>query len=366
MLALSRMERRRISESWEEAKTRALAVAPAWDPPPSGTNATPTVACNRTRDGRESSSKRSSSAARNGVDAALKYLLKMAPADPSPSSRASTASELPTIAAGRPYRATPAVQPHLPRRDTLRRPVHPRLAPGPCRSRHLRRAPAGRGDAQTPQRRRFPAQRLRRLCRLRRDFRRDTRRRQQGRRRQTHLPLPRLDDELEGGALPAPANVVADLLEAYLLERIKQAYERSGAPAIATSVAHDVPKASFDDVQHELQASESELERYAADPIAAELLGETAWAAGLRTRSDRVQAARLAYREHVDTMRMPEITITSIELLDSLAPEELGSALRAVFQTVRVAEGRDPCPPASTSPFMVNRRFGVATLENTA
>ena len=61
MLALARMERRRMSESWEEAKTRALTVAPAWDPHRLATSATPMGACNRTRDGRRSSNRPSSS-----------------------------------------------------------------------------------------------------------------------------------------------------------------------------------------------------------------------------------------------------------------------------------------------------------------
>ena len=39
-------------------------------------------------------------------------------------------------------------------------------------------------------------------------------------------------------------------------------------------------------------------------------------------------------------MRASEIVIPPIELLDSLAPEELRTVLRSVFQTVRVSRGR--------------------------
>jgi DNA invertase Pin-like site-specific DNA recombinase len=367
MLALSRMERRRISESWEEAKTRALDRGARMGPTPFGYE--------RDSDGRLQPHPRWARvvkqafelAARDGVDAALKYLLKMAPADPSPvkpgvhrkrtsDHRSWTAFTVRRLLCNRTYLGETRYG------DRFIRDSHPALVDRVT----FERAQPGE---ETPKRRSaavFPLSGFA-VCAgcgetfvgTRGGVNKD------GTGKRTYRCRASMTN-WKGERCPAPANVVADLLEAYLLERIKQAYERSGAPAIATSVAHDVPKASFDDVQHELQASESELERYAADPIAAELLGETAWAAGLRTRSDRVQAARLAYREHVDTMRMPEITITSIELLDSLAPEELGSALRAVFQTVRVTKGRGPLPPRVHLAFHGEPPLGVATLENTA
>jgi hypothetical protein len=49
----------------------------------------------------------------------------------------------------------------------------------------------------------------------------------------------------------------------------------------------------------------------------------------LRTRTERVDAARVAYRERVDTMRAADIVIPPIELLDSLEPAELRTVLRS-------------------------------------
>ena len=122
------------------------------------------------------------------------------------------------------------------------------------------------------------------------------------------------------------------------MEQIKQAYRDSGTSGLAASVAEtDI---SFEDVQSELEAAERELERFAADPTAAELLGQSAWTAALRARTERAEAARAEYCEHVDTMRTSEIAMPPIELLDSLAPEELRTVLRSVFQTVRVSRGR--------------------------
>ncbi len=144
----------------------------------------------------------------------------------------------------------------------------------------------------------------------------------------------------KGERCGGPTNVLAGRLESYVVERIKQTYEQGGTPGVAASVTDT--DSSFEDVQHELEAAEHELERFAADPTAAELLGEAAWTAALRTRTERVDAARVAYRDHVDTMRAAEIVVPPIELLDSLAPEELRTVLRSVFQTVRVSRGRGP------------------------
>jgi hypothetical protein len=142
----------------------------------------------------------------------------------------------------------------------------------------------------------------------------------------------------KGERCDSPTNILADRLENYVVEQIKQTYEQGGTSGLAASVAEtDV---NFEDAQGELEAAERELERFAADPTAAELLGQSAWTAALRARTERAEAARVEYREHVDTMRAAEIVIPPIELLDSLAPEELRTVLRSVFQTVRVSRGR--------------------------
>lgn len=141
----------------------------------------------------------------------------------------------------------------------------------------------------------------------------------------------------KGERCEKPTNITADRLESYVVEQVKQAYEQGGTSRLATSV--EEVGTTFDDVQGELEASERELERFAADPTAAELLGEAAWTAALRSRTERVEAARGEYREHVDAMRTAEIVIPPIELIDGLAPEELRIVLRSVFQTVRVGRG---------------------------
>src|ERR1019366_7590873 len=156
-----------------------------------------------------------------------------------------------------------------------------------------------------------------------------------------------------------PTNVMADRLESYVVEQLKQAYEQAGTSGLAASVADT--GSTFEDVQ-------GELERFAADPTAAELLGQAAWTAALRTRTERAEAARVEYREHVDTMRASEIVIPPIELLDSLAPDELRTVLRSVFQTVRVgrgrARGRGPMAERVELVFHGEPSSGVAPLKD--
>lgn len=143
-------------------------------------------------------------------------------------------------------------------------------------------------------------------------------------------------------------------------------YQQGGPSRVAASVTET--DSSFEDVQSELEAAERELERFAADPTAAELLGEAAWTAALRTRTERVDAARLAYREHVDTMRSADIVIPPIELLDSLEPAELRTVLRSVFQAVRVgrgsARGRGPMAERVERLFHGEPSSGIAPLKD--
>jgi len=306
-------------------------------------------------------------AANQGVDAALEYLLEMAPADPSPAKpgvhrkrtsdhRTWTAFTVRRLLRNRTYLGETQYG------DRLIRDSHPALVdrltferahPGPDTPRRRSAAVfplsgfatcAGCGET---------------LVGARGGVNKD------GTGKRAYRCRASLAN-WKGDRCSAPANVVADRLEAHLLERLKQAYERSGAPDVATSVAHNNGDANFEDLQHELQAAESELERFAADPTAAELLGQAAWAAALRTRSERVEAARLAYRDHVDTMRVPHIEIPSVELLDSLTPEELTPVLRAVFQTVRVTKGRGPLPPRVHIAFHGEPPVGVPALEHAA
>jgi DNA invertase Pin-like site-specific DNA recombinase len=337
MLALARMERRRMSEAWEHAKTRALDRGARMGPTPFGYT--------RDDDGLlvphpkwERVVKRAFKlAADQGVDAALAYLRKQVPAHQadgrpgaprkrSPDRRTWNAFTVRRLLRNRTYLGETRYG------DRLVRDSHPALVDRVT----FERAHPGE---EKPQRRPaavFPLSGFA-TCANCGEFLIGARAGgSKGQGQRTYRCRASLAS-WRAERCNSPTNILADRLEGYVVERLKQAYEQGGTSGVAASVA-DADR-SFKDVQGELEASEHELERFAADPTAAELLGEAAWTAALRTRTERVDAARVAYREHVDTMRAADIVIPPIELLDSLEPAELRTVLRNVFQTVRVGRG---------------------------
>ena len=71
-------------------------------------------------------------------------------------------------------------------------------------------------------------------------------------------------------------------------------------------------------------------------PVAASSTGP-----GMGVRAER---ARLAYRERADQAREANVVIPPIELLDTLAPEELTIVLQGAFQLVERQERLGACP----------------------
>jgi DNA invertase Pin-like site-specific DNA recombinase len=366
MLALARMERRRMSEAWEHAKTRALDRGARMGPTPFGYT--------RDDDGllvphpkwARVVKRAFKIAADQGVDAALAYLRKQVPAYPSngqPGVRPKRSADHRTWSAftvrrllrNRSYLGETRYG------DRLVRDSHPALVDRVTFER------AHPGD-EKPQRRPaavFPLSGFA-TCANCSEFlvggRAGT--------REENLRTYRCRASLaswKGEQCSLPTNILAERLESYVVEQVKQAYEQGGTSGLATSVA--ATDSTFEDVQSELEAAERELERFAADPTAAELLGQAAWTAALRTRTERAEAARVEYRDHVDTMRAAEIVVPPIELLDSLEPAELRAVLRSVFQTVRVgrgsSRGRGPMAERVELVFHGEPASGVATLENT-
>jgi DNA invertase Pin-like site-specific DNA recombinase len=362
MLALARMERRRMSEAWEHAKTRALDRGARMGPTPFGYT--------RTDDGlfvphpkwARVVTRAFKLAADGGVDAALAYLRKQVPAYPSdgqPGVRRKRSADHRTWSAftvrrllrNRSYLG----ETHY--GDRLVRDSHPALVDRVTFER------AHPGD-EKPQRRPaavFPLSGFA-TCANCGEF-------LIGARAGGGIRTYRCRASLaswKGERCNSPTNITADRLEDYVVEQVKQAYEQGGTSGHAASVAET--DGSFEDVQGELEAAERELERFAADPTAAELLGEAAWTAALRTRTERADAARAEYREHVDTMRAADIVIAPIELLDGLEPAELRTVLRSVFESVRVgrgsARGRGPMAERVELVFHGESASGVAAFEN--
>ncbi len=366
MLALARMERRRMSEAWEHAKTRALDRGARMGATPFGYT--------RDDDGllvphpkwARVVTRAFKLAADQGVDAALAYLRKQVPAYPSdgqPGVRRKRSADHRTWSA-----------------FTVRRLLRNRSYLGETRygDRLVRDSHAALVDRVTferahpgdekPQRRPaavFPLSGFA-TCANCGEFLIGARAGGNGGRGLRTYRCRASLASWKGERCDSPTNVMADRLESYVVERLKQAYEQTGTSGLAASVADT--GSTFEDVQGELEAAERELERFAADPTAAELLGQAAWTAALRTRTERAEAARVEYREHVDTMRASEIVVPPIELLDSLTPDELRTVLRSVFQSVRVsrgrARGRGPMAERVELVFHGEPSSGVAALEH--
>ena len=274
MLALARMERRRLSESWEQAKTRALDRGARMGPTPFGYERDSAGRLQPHPQWAPVLKKAFKLAAKHGVDAALEYLLEMDPPIPSteppgvhrkliPNHRTWNAYTVRRLLRKRTYLGETQYG------DRLIRDSHPALVdrvtferaqPGPeIRVRRGRAVfplsgfatCAGCGET---------------LVGARGGVNKDGTGKRAYRCRASLAAW-------RGKRCSAPANVVADLLETYVLNRLKQAYEQSGDPVLATSVTDDDARPSFDDLQHELQASETR-------------------ARALRGRSDRRRAAR--------------------------------------------------------------------------
>jgi site-specific DNA recombinase len=361
MLALARMERRRMSEAWEHAKTRALDRGARMGPTPFGYT--------RTADGLLAPHpkwarivKRAFKlAADQGVEAALAYLVKTVPADPSPTQpgvqrkrtedhRAWNAFTVRRLLRNRSYLGETRYG------DRLVRDSHPALVDRVT----FERAHPGE---ERPQRRPaavFPLSGFA-TCANCGEVLIGARSGARGESLRTYRCRASLAS-WKGERCETPTNILANRLERYVVEQLKQAYEQSGTHSVATSVAGT--DSSFEDVQAELDAAERELERFAADPTAAELLGQAAWTTALRTRTERAEIARVEYREHVDKLRATEIAIPPIELLDNLAPEELRTVLRSVFQVVRVSRGRAPIAQRVELIFHGEPPSGVAPLKH--
>ena len=341
MLALARMERRRLSESWEDAKTRALDRGARMGPAPFGYE--------RADDGSLKPHPRWARvvkrafvlAARDGVDAALAHLRKEAPAAPipaqpgdrrkrSPDHRTWTAFTVRRMLRNRSYLGETRYGSRLVREShaaLIDRATFERAHPGDEAPRRKAAAAfplsgfatcAGCGEV---------------LVGSRAGMDKD------GNGRRAYRCRASLTN-WQGHRCTAPTNALADPLETYLVGRIIEAYAEGGMPDVASGT--DDSGGGIEEVQRELEAAESELERFAADPTAAELLGETAWAAALRARAERADSARLAYRERVDHASAGDVSIPPLDLLGDLTPEELTTVFRATFGAVRVAKGRGP------------------------
>jgi site-specific DNA recombinase len=252
MLALARMERRRMSEAWEHAKTHALDRGARMGPTPFGYA--------RGDDGllvphpkwARVVKRAFKLAADQGVDAALGYLHKQVPAYPSDGRlgvrrkrsadhRTWNAFTVRRLLRNRTYLGETRYG------DRLVRDSHPALVDRAT----FERAHPGEERPKRKAAAVFPLSGLA-TCAACGEILvggRGGGRNKDGNAKRTYRCRASLPS-WKGERCSAPANVVADRLESYLVEHIVQAYEQGGTSDVAASVANT--DETFEDAQREL------------------------------------------------------------------------------------------------------------------
>jgi site-specific DNA recombinase len=130
-----------------------------------------------------------------------------------------------------------------------------------------------------------------------------------------------------------PAVVSADLLEAHVVDVLRDQFEHQGFKG-----AQDSP--DFSEAETALADAEAELDLFASDTTARRLLGHR-YHQALKARVDAVEAARERLRSALVASEGARLVVPA-ELWDSLEPAELAEVLRAGLETVIVRRGRVP------------------------
>jgi DNA invertase Pin-like site-specific DNA recombinase len=310
MLGMAHMERRRLSESWDEAKTRAMERGAKIGPTPYGYQRDegalvlhPTEAPILAEAFRL--------AAADGIEAARAHMLRAAP------QRASSNYTTRRLLASRAYigesiyggrvvrdahpplvdRATWEAAQHEPtmrQRPDAKFPLSGIAVCGTCGSRMI--------GHRSPDRKRPSGVRAYR-CSAR-------------------------------AGCVGPASTRAAKLEDMVREAIREAWGRPGWSHGGTDVDTSAAEAA-------LQSAEHELEQFAADLTARELLGQARYHDALQARVSAVDAAQATYRREASKQAHGS-RVLPVELLDTEDPAELRELFAAGLSAVVVERGRGP------------------------
>jgi DNA invertase Pin-like site-specific DNA recombinase len=140
----------------------------------------------------------------------------------------------------------------------------------------------------------------------------------------------------KGPKCPAPATMVATRLEGYVDGRLRTWAEDHGALVVAEPEAVDLAE-----LERELEEAETELALFAQDTTARRLLGD-AYHDALKVRADAVEAAQAALREAGQAQADELRAVSGLQRLAEATPEEWGSIVADVVERVEVKRGRGP------------------------
>ncbi|WP_321167660.1 recombinase family protein [Baekduia soli] len=138
-----------------------------------------------------------------------------------------------------------------------------------------------------------------------------------------------------GVPCPAPATMVATRLEGYVDEVLRAAWAERGA--LVTDA--DGAEAELGIVEAELAALLAEREAFAADLDARRALGD-AWSATAAAMTAAIEATQARYRQLAEASSRAERTVTGAEQLDAADPVAWGALVADVTDRVVVHRGR--------------------------
>lgn len=133
------------------------------------------------------------------------------------------------------------------------------------------------------------------------------------------------------GSCPAPASTSAVALEEYVVAELRRSYS---APTFQLGDADLLAEA-----EATMREAEDELETFALDATARRVLGADAWERALSARASVRDEARETFRELARSASSGTVALTD-EDWTGLEPDELGELLRAALARVEVAKGR--------------------------
>jgi DNA invertase Pin-like site-specific DNA recombinase len=139
----------------------------------------------------------------------------------------------------------------------------------------------------------------------------------------------------KGNRCKAPANITARILEEHVVEHLADALEGKTAQPLI-----DAP--DLQTAETELDRLQRELETFAADNRARDLLGDDGWTAALEQRVTDRDAARSNYDDAARAAFGDKPRANLSDELAEMTPEQLGSILQVGLDQVIVTKGRGP------------------------
>jgi DNA invertase Pin-like site-specific DNA recombinase len=140
----------------------------------------------------------------------------------------------------------------------------------------------------------------------------------------------------QGAKCPAPASIMADRLDVYVKGAAIVLMQAEAEYRVGGKTSDELVRR-----EGEARAAAVELEAFAGDLEARQLLGEAAWRKALETRVRAREDSDAAFREALEAERPQRRILPSMALLSGdTDPADLSAVYRAMFERIEVQRGR--------------------------